>query len=189
VGRGRLAPLRGRMPRPTTQRNFQGKEREDRAGPRRVVRRALRRAVFRMRFSRSKLVWTTPRLRPPRYPGPVRAYARRTCRSGFLERLVREGSSWVLPNERCAATPATAIALRTSEQWVLKRHPTMEALEELENRPHTCRDIHVCTLERSSPQGRSRRSSRLSVPRNLAKVGACPTDPRHRLAPGAPLSV
>ena len=120
--------------------------REDRAGPRRVVRRALRRAVFRMRFSRSKLVWTTPRLRPPRYPGPVRAYARRTCRSGFLERLVREGSSWVLPNERCAATPATAIALRTSEQWVLKRYPTMEALEELEKpTPHLSRHSRLPT--------------------------------------------
>jgi hypothetical protein len=150
MGRGRLAPLRGRMPRPTTQRNFQGKKREDRAGPRLVVRRALRRGVFRMRFWCSNLVWTTPRLRPPRYPGPtVRAYARRTCRSGVLERLVREGtggSSWGPPNERCAATPATAIALRTSEQWVLKRHPTVEAFEESEKpTPHLSRYLRLPT--------------------------------------------
>jgi hypothetical protein len=124
--------------------------REDRAGPRRVVRRALRRGVFRMRFSCSKLVRPTPWLRPPRYPGPtVRAYARRTCWSGLLGRLVREGrggSSWVLPNERCAATPATRIALRISEQWVLKRHPTMEAPEEPEKpTPHLSRRSRLPT--------------------------------------------
>jgi hypothetical protein len=35
----------------------------------------------------------------------------------------------VFPNERSASTLATEIALRSSEQWALKRYLTMDVLE------------------------------------------------------------
>ena len=36
---------------------------------------------------------------------------------------------WVFPNETSAATLATEIALRSSEQWALKRYLAMDALK------------------------------------------------------------
>jgi putative transposase len=41
----------------------------------------------------------------------------------------------VFPNETSASTLATEIALRSSEQWALKRYLTMEALEAA-GKPH-----------------------------------------------------
>ena len=38
----------------------------------------------------------------------------------------------MFPNETSASTLATEIALRSSEEWALKRHLTMDALEEAE---------------------------------------------------------
>ena len=38
----------------------------------------------------------------------------------------------VFPNETSASTLATEIALRSSEEWALRRYLTMEALEETE---------------------------------------------------------
>jgi putative transposase len=62
------------------------------------------------------------------------AYARRT---NMLERLFRELKRrtrvvGVFPNEARASTLATEIALRSSEQWALKRYLTMDALEAME---------------------------------------------------------
>jgi len=52
----------------------------------------------------------------------------------MLERLFQEVKRrtrvvGVFPNEMSAATLATEIALRSSEQWALKRYLTMDALE------------------------------------------------------------
>ncbi len=47
----------------------------------------------------------------------------------------------VFPSETSAATSlATEIALRSSEQWALKRYLTMDALK-AKNRTHNIRDI------------------------------------------------
>ena len=66
-----------------------------------------------------------------RYPGSHHARIRTT---NMLERLFREVKRrtrvvGVFPNETSASTLATEIALRSSEQWALKRYLTMDALE------------------------------------------------------------
>jgi transposase-like protein len=67
------------------------------------------------------------------YPGSHHARIRMT---NMLERLFREVKRrtrvvGVFPNETSAATLATEIALRSSEQWALKRYLTMDALKEV----------------------------------------------------------
>jgi putative transposase len=69
-----------------------------------------------------------------RYPGSHHARIRTT---NMLERHFREVKRrtrvvGVFPNEASASTLATEIALRSSEQWALKRYLTMEALEAME---------------------------------------------------------
>lgn len=66
-----------------------------------------------------------------RYPGSHHARIRTT---NMLERLFREVKRrtrvvGVFPNEVSASTLATEIALRSSEQWALKRYLAMDALE------------------------------------------------------------
>ena len=68
------------------------------------------------------------------YPGSHHARIRTT---NMLERLFREVKRrtrvvGVFPNEVSASTLATEIALRSSEQWALKRYLTMDALEAVE---------------------------------------------------------
>ena len=70
-----------------------------------------------------------------RYPGSHHARIRTT---NMLERLFREVKRrtrvvGVFPNEASASTLATEIALRSSEEWTLKRYLTMDALEAAEN--------------------------------------------------------
>jgi putative transposase len=65
------------------------------------------------------------------YPGSHHARLRTT---NMLERLFREVKRrtrvvGVFPNETSASTLATEIALRSSEEWALKRYLTMDALE------------------------------------------------------------
>ena len=67
------------------------------------------------------------------FPGSHHARLRTT---NMLERLFREVKRrtrvvGVFPNEVSASTLATEIALRSSEQWALKRYLTMDALEAL----------------------------------------------------------
>jgi putative transposase len=67
-----------------------------------------------------------------RYPGSHRSRVRTT---NMLERLFKEVKKrtrvvGVFPNEASASTLATAIALRSSEEWVPKRYLIMDALEE-----------------------------------------------------------
>ena len=69
-----------------------------------------------------------------RYPGSHHA---RIHTTNMLERLFREVKRrtrvvGVFPNEASASTLATEIALRSSEQWALKRYLTMDALEAME---------------------------------------------------------
>jgi len=69
-----------------------------------------------------------------RYPGSHHLRIRTT---NMLERLFKEIKRrtrvvGVFPNEASASTLATEIALRSSEQWALKRYLTMEALEAME---------------------------------------------------------
>jgi putative transposase len=69
-----------------------------------------------------------------RYPGSHHTRIRST---NMLERLFKEVKRrtrvvGVFPNETSAATLATEIALRSSEEWALKRYLTMDALEALE---------------------------------------------------------
>ncbi len=69
-----------------------------------------------------------------RYPGSHHARIRTT---NMLERLFREVKRrtrvvGVFPNEASASTLATEIALRSSEQWALKRYLTMDALEAMQ---------------------------------------------------------
>jgi putative transposase len=69
------------------------------------------------------------------YPGSHHARLRTT---NMLERLYEEVKRrtrvvGVFPNELSAATLATEIALRSSEQWALKRYLTMDALEAAKN--------------------------------------------------------
>ncbi len=66
------------------------------------------------------------------YPGTHHA---RIHTTNMLERLFKELKRrtrvvGVFPNETSAATLATEIALRSSEEWALKRYLTMDALEE-----------------------------------------------------------
>lgn len=66
-----------------------------------------------------------------RYPGSHHARIRST---NMLERLFKEVKRrtrvvGVFPNETSAATLATEIALRSSEEWALRRYLTMEAFE------------------------------------------------------------
>jgi putative transposase len=68
------------------------------------------------------------------YPGSHHARIRTT---NMLERLFEEVKRrtkvvGVFPNETSASTLATEIALRSSEQWALKRYLTMDALEAVE---------------------------------------------------------
>ena len=65
------------------------------------------------------------------YPGSHHARIRTT---NMLERLFKEVKRrtrvvGVFPNETSASTLATEIALRSSEEWALKRYLTMDALE------------------------------------------------------------
>ncbi len=65
------------------------------------------------------------------YPGSHHAKLRTT---NMLERLFKEVKRrtrvvGVFPNETSAATLATEIALRSSEEWALRRYLTMDALE------------------------------------------------------------
>jgi transposase-like protein len=65
------------------------------------------------------------------YPGSHHARIRTT---NMLERLFREVKRrtrvvGVLPNEVSATTLATEIALRSTEQWALKRYLTMDTLQ------------------------------------------------------------
>ncbi|CAA9462439.1 MAG: Transposase [uncultured Rubrobacteraceae bacterium] len=69
------------------------------------------------------------------YPGSHHARLRTT---NMLERLFREVKRrtrvvGVFPNETSASTLAMEIALRSSEEWTLKRYLTMDALEAAEN--------------------------------------------------------
>jgi len=69
-----------------------------------------------------------------RYPGSHHARIRTT---NMLERLFREVKRrtrvvGVFPNETSASTLVTEIALRSSEEWALKRYLTMDALEATE---------------------------------------------------------
>ncbi len=68
------------------------------------------------------------------YPGSHHTRIRTT---NMLERLFEEVKRrtrvvGVFPNEKSASTLATEIALRSSEQWALKRYLTMDALEAVE---------------------------------------------------------
>ena len=68
------------------------------------------------------------------YPGSHHARIRTT---NMLERLFEEVKRrtrvvGVFPNETSAATLATEIVLRSSEQWALKRYLTMDALKAVE---------------------------------------------------------
>ncbi len=68
------------------------------------------------------------------YPGSHHPRIRTT---NMLERLFRDGKRrtrvvGVFPNEGSAATLATEIVLRSSEEWALRRYLTMDALEEAE---------------------------------------------------------
>ena len=65
------------------------------------------------------------------YPGSHHARIRST---NMLERLFKEVKrrtrvGGVFPNERSASTLATEIALRSSEEWALRRYLTMDALQ------------------------------------------------------------
>ena len=69
------------------------------------------------------------------YPGSHHARLRTT---NMLERLFEEVKRrtrvvGVFPNETSASGLATEIALRSSEQWALKRYLKMDALEAVEN--------------------------------------------------------
>ena len=69
-----------------------------------------------------------------RYPSSHRARIRTT---NVLERLFKEVKRrtrvvGVFPNETSAATLATEITLRSSEEWALRRYLNMEALEAVE---------------------------------------------------------
>jgi len=69
-----------------------------------------------------------------RYPGSHHARIRTT---NVLERLFKEVKRrtkvvGVFPNETSAATLATEIMLRSSEEWALKRYLTMDALKPVE---------------------------------------------------------
>jgi transposase-like protein len=69
------------------------------------------------------------------FPGSHHARIRST---NMLERLFKEVKRrtkvvGVFPNERSASTLATEIALRSSEEWALRRYLTMCALEGTEN--------------------------------------------------------
>src|SRR5215213_8489233 len=68
------------------------------------------------------------------YPGSHHAKLRTT---NMLERLFKEVKRrtrvvGVFPNERSASTLATEIALRSSEEWALRRYLAMDALEAVE---------------------------------------------------------
>jgi transposase-like protein len=76
------------------------------------------------------------------FPGSHHARIRST---NMLERLFKEIKRrtrvvGVFPNETSASTLATEIALRSSEEWALRRYLTMDALE-AKNRTHNFRDI------------------------------------------------
>jgi putative transposase len=69
------------------------------------------------------------------YPGAHHARIRST---NMLERLFKEVKRrtrvvGVFPNERSASTLATEIALRSIEEWALRRYLTMDALEAVNN--------------------------------------------------------
>ena len=69
------------------------------------------------------------------YPGSHHAKLRST---NMLERLFKEVKRrtrvvGVFPNEASASTLATEIALRSSEEWALRRYLTMDALEAAKN--------------------------------------------------------
>jgi putative transposase len=69
-----------------------------------------------------------------RYPGSHHARLRTTnmLERLFMEMKIRTKVVGVFPNERSAATLATEIALRSSEEWALKRYLTTNALKVVE---------------------------------------------------------
>jgi putative transposase len=76
-----------------------------------------------------------------RYPGSHHARLRTT---NMLERLFKEVKRrtrvvGVLPNETSASTLATEIALRSSEEWALRRYLTMETFEAEKPNPNYLR--------------------------------------------------
>jgi putative transposase len=78
------------------------------------------------------------------YPGSHHARIRTT---NMLERLVKEVKRrtrvvGVFPNERSAATSATEIALRSSEEWALRRYLTMDALQGGAEKPNPQHSRH-----------------------------------------------
>ena len=77
------------------------------------------------------------------FPGSHHARIRST---NMLERLFKEVKRrtkvvGVFPNERSASTLATEIALRSSEEWALKRYLTMDAFEAVGKPNPQLRDI------------------------------------------------
>ncbi len=71
------------------------------------------------------------------YLGHPGSHHQRIRTTNMLERLFREVKRrtrvvGVFPNETSASTLATEIALRSSEEWALKRYLTMDALEGIE---------------------------------------------------------
>ena len=77
------------------------------------------------------------------FPGSHHARIRST---NMLERLFKEVKRrtkvvGVFPNERSASTLTTEIALRSSEEWALKRYLTMDALEAVGKPNPQLRDI------------------------------------------------
>jgi putative transposase len=79
------------------------------------------------------------------YPGSHHTRLRST---NMPERLFKEVKRkirvvGILPNETSAATLVGEIALRSSEEWALKRYLTIDALEAMKNRIHTIRDVDV----------------------------------------------
>jgi len=52
----------------------------------------------------------------------------------------------VFPNETSAATLATAIALRSSEEWALKRYLAMNAFESVKTKSRTFETLTISIL-------------------------------------------
>jgi putative transposase len=70
----------------------------------------------------------------PTYLSFPASHHARICTTNMLERLFKEVKRrtrvvGVFPNETSASTLATEIALRSSEEWALRRYLTMDALE------------------------------------------------------------
>ena len=87
------------------------------------------------RFPKAASVFETGIADALTYLGHPGSHYQRIRTTNMLERLFREVKRrtrvvGVFPNETSAVTLATEIALRSSEEWALKRYLTMDALEE-----------------------------------------------------------